>query len=582
MSTWTEFDAYAQNALPSWSCPGVALGVVRGDEVVYRAAHGLRDVEQRAPLTAETRFAMASVTKSFTAMSLALLVDEGTITWDAPVREYVPELMLADAYATQHLSVRDMLSHRSGMPRHDLAAWRLELPRAEFVKRLRHLRFSASFRERFQYNNLMYYALAHVVERVAGERWEDFVAARIFEPLGMLGSSFVPEPPREGQVNALGYRVDRDEEGRPKGLIGLPFGAHTALSPGSAGALFSTLDDQLTWVGLHANRGRWGDVQLVAPRTCEQMHLPVTVQPAGGPWSELLGNTVFTYALGWSVEPYRGHTVVQHGGNVEGHSLMVGFVPRERVGVVVLTNGAGMPLRDALFYEALDRALGLEPRDWSARFHRLFDEAFRGVAHGKATEAGERHEDAPPSRGLEAYVGRFRADGYPEVEVRLEDGALQARLRDSLDWSPLVHVHYDVFAWDLTAFLDQRLRVRFQGDEHGDLDTLVVPIEPEVDDVAFKRQPVELPTAVLQTLVGEYATPIEGLSLRFHAVGDRLYVTDPGGTPEALQAYLLSENTVGLRHKRVRYEFAREGERSTRVTIKAPGMTLDASRPADG
>ena len=582
MADWNAFDRYVQDAMPGWHCPGVAIAVLRGDDVLYRAAHGQRDVEQGLPLTPDTRFAMASVTKSFTAMSVALLVDEGKLAWDQPIREVVPELILHDAYATAHLSLRDMLSHRSGLPRHDLAAWRLDLPRAEFVKRMRHLRLSAGFREKFQYNNLMYYLTAHVVERVTGQRWEDFVRERIFEPLGMTASNFEPEPPRAGQENALGYRVDRDEDGEAKGLIALPFGAHTELSPGAAGALFSTLDDQARWLGLHVNGGRFGETRLVAPETCAQMHLPVTVQPGGGPWGELMGNTVFTYALGWSVEPYRGHTVVQHGGNVEGHSLMIGFVPRERTGVVVLTNGARMPLRDALFYEALDRALGLEPRDWSARFHRLFDEAFRGVAHGKATEATERHEDAPPSRGLEAYVGRFRADGYPEVEVRLEDGALQARLRDSLDWSPLVHVHYDVFAWDLTAFLDQRLRVRFQGDEHGDLDTLVVPIEPEVDDVAFKRQPLELPEGMLQTLVGEYATPIEGLSLRFHAVGDTLHVTDPGGTPEALQAYLLSDDTVGLRHKRVRYEFAREGERSTRVTIKAPGMTLEASRPADG
>ncbi len=578
MTTWSDFDDYIQSSLPTWSCPGAAVGVIRDDEVVYRAAHGLRDVEDELPLTPETRFAMASVTKSFTAMSVALLVDEGKVEWDEPVREYVPELVLNDAYASQHLSLRDMLSHRSGMPRHDLAAWRLDLPRAEFVKRMRHLRFNASFRERFSYNNLMYYALAHVVERVAGQRWEDFVAERIFTPLGMHGSNFAPEAPREGQENALGYRVDRDEEGRAKGLIRLPFGAHTELSPSAAGALFSTLDDQLRWVGLHANRGRWGEVQLVDPRTCDQMHLPVTVQPGGGPWSEVLGNALFTYALGWSVEPYRGHTLVQHGGNVEGHSLQIGFVPRERTGVVVLTNGAMMPLRDVLFYEALDRALDLEPRDWNARFHRLFDEDFRAMAKGKVTEASERHESGPPSHALEAYAGTFRAEGYPDIEVRRDGEVMQARLVDSLDWSPLRHVHYDVFAWDLTSFLDTTMRVRFQTDEHGELDALVVPIEPEVDDVAFRRSPLELPGAVVQALVGEYETPIEGLSLRFSSIGGELHVTDPGGTPEALQPYRLTDDTVVLRRKRVRYEFALEGDVSTRLTIKSPNTTLEATR----
>ncbi len=578
MTTWSDFDDYVQQAMPSWHCPAVAIAVVRGDDVVYRAAHGLRDVDRELPLTPDTRFAMASVTKSFTAMSVALLVDQGKLAWDEPVRRYVPELILHDGYASEHLTLRDMLSHRSGMPRHDLAAWRLELPRAEFVKRLRHLRFSASFRERFQYNNLMYYTLAHVVERVADQRWEDFVLERIFEPLGMTGSNFLPEPPREGQVNALGYRVERDEEGRATGLIAMPFGAHTELSPGAAGALFSTLDDQVRWLGMHANRGRWGNVQLVAPETCEQMHLPVTVQPGGGPWSELMGNTLFTYALGWSVEPYRGHTLVQHGGNVEGHSLMVGFVPRERTGVVVLTNGAMMPLRDALLYEALDRALGLEPRDWSARMHGLYDEAFRGMARGKTTATTERREGAPPSHPLDTYVGTFHADGYPDFAVRLEGEALQARLLGSLDWAPLQHVHYDVFTWNLTNFFDETMRVRFQMNEQGELDAVAIPIEPEVDDVRFERQPLELPAAVFDALVGDFDSPIEGLSFAFTAREGKVSVTRPGGTPEEIRPIALGDEEVVFRHKRTRFAFARADGRIDRLTIKSPGMTLEAKR----
>lgn len=139
MPDWNDFDRYVQDAMPGWHCPGVAVAVLRGDDVVYRAAHGQRDVERDLPMTPDTRFAMASVTKSFTAMSVALLVDAGELAWDRPIREVVPELILHDATATAQLTPRDMLSHRTGLPRHDLAAWRLDLPRAEFVGRLRHL-----------------------------------------------------------------------------------------------------------------------------------------------------------------------------------------------------------------------------------------------------------------------------------------------------------------------------------------------------------------------------------------------------------------------------------------------------------
>ena len=128
---------YVSAAMPTWSSPGVALAVVKGSEVLYQGVFGQRDVVADLPLTADTRFPMASVTKAVAAMSLALLVDEGKLSGDTPRREYMPEFVLKDAYATQHVTARDMLSHRTGLPRHDLSAWRLDLPPAEFVKRLR-------------------------------------------------------------------------------------------------------------------------------------------------------------------------------------------------------------------------------------------------------------------------------------------------------------------------------------------------------------------------------------------------------------------------------------------------------------
>src|SRR3712207_6066864 len=153
----------------------------------------------------------------------------------------------------------------------------------------------------------------------------------------------------------------------------MPFGRHTELSPGAAGALFSTLADLTQWLKLQVNDGRVGEVQLVAPDNLKQMHVPQSVVPANGFSEALMGTTIFNYGLGWFIEPYRGYTVVQHGGNVEGHSLMIGFVPQEQIGVVALTNVARLPLRDILLYEALDRALDLPERDWNQKFHAMVD-----------------------------------------------------------------------------------------------------------------------------------------------------------------------------------------------------------------
>jgi CubicO group peptidase (beta-lactamase class C family) len=145
---------------------------------------------------------------------------------------------------------------------------------------MRHFKFNATFREKFQYNNLMYYATAYLVEKISGQKWADFVQERIFAPLGMTASNFQPEPPQSDQFNAVGYRVDRDDEGGAKGLIPMPFGRHTEVSPGAAGALFSTLADLTQWLKLHINEGRLGDAQLVAPHNLKQMHQPQMLMPA--------------------------------------------------------------------------------------------------------------------------------------------------------------------------------------------------------------------------------------------------------------------------------------------------------------
>ena len=579
MSRLHTFDQYVEAARQSWDCPGVALAIVKEDTILHQNVYGLRDVEQQLPMTADTRFAMASVTKSFAAMSVALLVDEGKLEWDKPVREYVPEFMLHDPYVTHHVTVRDMLSHRTGLPRHDLAAWRLDLSRADFIKRMRHLKFSTSFREKFQYNNLMYYATAYLVETIAGQRWEEFVHQRIFAPLGMRASNFMPEPPQPGQVTAQGYRVDRDHEGTVTGLTHMPFGRHTELSPGAAGALFSTLADLTQWLKLHVNAGRVGAVQLVSPDNLKQMHLPQTVVPADGFAEALMGNTIFTYGLGWFIEPYRGYTLVQHGGNVEGHSLMIGFVPQAKIGVVALTNVASLPLRDILLYEGLDRALELPDRDWNRHFHAMVDPLLVATEQAKQTAAAERVRDAPPTHPLATFVGTYAADGYPDFAVCSDGESLQACTVGSLAWSALRHYHYNVFEWHLADF-DAWVKVRFLVDDQGEVDAISIPIEPEVENVTFTRKQPELTADLIARLAGEYASAVEGMAFTVTAHERKLYVAQTGCPPEEITPYKLQDDAVSFRSKRGRFEFVREDQAVVRLLFKTPFMTLEAPRKA--
>ncbi|MBK8020497.1 MAG: serine hydrolase [Chloroflexi bacterium] len=577
MSRLDSFSSYVEAARVSWDCPGAAVAVVRGDDVLYREVFGHQDVENQIPVTQDTRFAMASVTKSFIAMAVALLVDEGKLEWDKPVREYMPEFILDDAYATQHVTIRDMLCHRTGMPRHDLSAWRRDIPLADFVKGMKHFKFSASFREKFQYNNLMYYATGYLIEKLSGQPFDQFVQQRIFGPLGMTASNFQPEPPLPGQETAWGYRIDRDDEGRLKQLVRTEHGKFTQLSPGAAGALFSTMADLTQWLKVHVNQGRIGETQFVSPNNLQQMHLPQMVIPGGGISEALTGNTIFNYGLGWFVEPYRGYTLVHHGGNLEGYSLIIGFVPAEKLGVVGLTNIGMMPLRDVILYEAIDRALDLPDRDWNARYHGLFDPIIVGMARGKQTAAAERIADASPTHALDAYVGVYAADGYPDVAVRREGDGLQASLVNSMDWSTLRHYHYDLFEWHHVDF-DNWAKVSFVVNENGEIDAVSVPIEPEVDNVVFKRKPLVLPQDVIDALIGVYEPPVDGMLITVTSRDGKVYLTVQGGTPDEIKPYKLDESIVGLALKRTRFDFVREQNQITCLVMKSPGMTLEAPR----
>ncbi len=577
MDKLNNYEKYIKESMDSWHCPGVGIAVIKGDAEIFKKTFGWRDVEEKLPVTEDTRFAMASVTKSFTAMCIALLADEGKIDWDKPVREYMPEFILAEPYVTQNITVRDMLSHRTGLPRHDFSAWRLDISRAEFIKRMKHFKFSATFREKFQYNNLMYYAAAYLVEKVSGQKWEDFVTERIFIPLGMKSSSLCPETPGKEQVNAKGYRVERADDGSFKHLVNMPLGKHTELSPGAAGALFSTLADLTRWLKVHINDGCLGDRQFISGNNLKQMHIPHMVIPGGGFSEKLTGNTIFTYGMGWFIEPYRGYTVIQHGGNVEGHSLVIGFIPQERLGIIALTNIAMLPLRDVLLYESIDRVLGLKGRDWNRKYHEMFDPIIRAESKSRETSADEKIKKAPMTHSLDSYTGAYSAEGYPDFAVREENGKLLACSVGSTEWSDLCHYHYNVFEWYIADF-DFWAKIRFLINDNGEVDSVSMPLEPSVDNIIYKRKPPEMLEDIVNAVTGDYDSPIKGIIYSIKKREGKLYFSETGLSPREIKPYKISRNTAVFRKGRDRLEFLIKGKMAVSLIIKGPFMTMEAPR----
>jgi CubicO group peptidase (beta-lactamase class C family) len=567
--THNRFDSigkYVEEAMASWQIPGLALAVVNGNEIVHMQGYGVRDVETREPITPETIFPIASSSKAFTAMGIGLLVDEGKLEWDKPVRNYLPDFELSDGYVSEKLTVRDLLCHRSGLPRHDLAWYGTNRARADLIRNLKYLEFSKGFREVWQYQNLMYVTAGYLAGQMTGLTWEDFTQQRIFGPLTMSRSCFSPDVMKQLGNYAMPYRIKRGKaEGKEDVLEVMEFYSDPVMGP--AGAIHSNVQDLAKWLKVHLNEGQFEGQVFVSPGSLAQMHQPQMIMPVDGFMSTLLGTTISTYGLGWFVVPYRGHTLIHHGGNIDGFSTMVAFVPRENIGIVVLTNIEGRPLRD------------MPENQWNQRFHAMYDELYASIDRDRDVAADEQKQGAPLSHPIEAYVGEYAADGYGDFVVKLDGDSLLGWVAG--DWFPLQHYHYDTFNLDLDRF-EMRLPAIFQMNAQGEIDAVSLQLEPQIAPRLFKRKPIVIGDNVLAALTGRYDLPIEGMELAVTARNNRLFMTITGQAGEELLPYRMSDSEVEFLVKAapgVRLGFRKdvEGVYGTAI-LKQPGQVFEAPR----
>lgn len=470
---WPGLDAYIESARAAWSVPGIGLAIVRNDSLIYARGYGVRELGKPEPVTAQTVFAIGSSSKAFTAASIAMLVDEKKVSLDASPATYIPGFQLYDSYATRELSVRDLLSHRSGLARGELSWYGSPNDRDEIVRRVRYLKPSWSFRSQFGYQNLMYITAGQVVAKVSGKSWDDFVRDRIFVPLGMSSSSTTirnlsaqpdvaqPHAEVQGVVRAIPWRnID---------------------NAGPAGSINAPVADMAQWVRLQLARGRFGGKELISARMMDEMQQAHTVirtdsaARAANPESHLQA-----YGLGWFLQDYRGRLAVHHGGNIDGFSALVAMLPEERFGIVLLTNMNGSPLPTALMQRIFDLQLKASPRDWSGEALTRRDAQRVRAVQAQARADSQRVPNTRPSLPLSAYAGTYSDSLYGELKVREEGGKLA--LSYGPNWNGVLeHWHFDTF------------RVRF--------DTPVLPPVPVMFrlNAAGKVAEVELDMAGLAT-----------------------------------------------------------------------------------
>ncbi|HEU0176806.1 MAG TPA: serine hydrolase [Blastocatellia bacterium] len=472
------FDDVVSDAMKKFEVPGMAIAIVKNKEVIYAKGFGLRDVEKQLPVTADTLFAIGSSSKAFTTFVLGTLVDEGKIEWDKPVRNYIPWFKLYDPSMTERLTVRDLVTHRSGLPRHDLVWYNnLDASRESLVRKLAYLEPSADLREKWQYNNLMFLTAGYLTEVITGKSWEDAVRDRALNPLGMKRTNFsVNDSQKDSDfAQPYGKRGDKVEK--------LPFRPITNIGP--AGSINSSVNEMARWVIAHLNGGKYGDKKIAEAATVDDMHRPYMTTGASSEFPEIVGGE---YAMGWFVDTYRGHRRVEHGGNIDGFSANVVLFPKDDVGMVALTNLNGTPLRDLITQVAADRLLKLPQIDW------ITQAAARRAAMEAASKEGEKKKEVTrvqgtqPSHKLEDYVGDYEHPGYGVLKVALREGKLEATFNNIA--TPLEHWHYDTFnggkAKDPTF---SNMKYSFQTDVNGYVAKVSAQFEPSVKEIVFAKKP---------------------------------------------------------------------------------------------
>jgi CubicO group peptidase (beta-lactamase class C family) len=472
-----DLEAQVHTVMAESNVPGLALLILKDGEVVLSRGFGKRNVAAGLPVTPRTLFPIGSSSKAFTAAAIAMLVEEGKLEWDKPVRHYLPSFKLHDPFASERMTPRDLLCHRSGLPRHEIMWYNALFTRKEMVERLQYLEPSVDFRVVFQYQNLMYATAGYLIECVTGKTWEEFVAERIFKPLGMDRTNTSVHDSQQTDDYALPYA---EEEGEVKEI---PF-YDRVQATGPAGSINSSLEDIKHWLLFQLNNGKHGETQLLAAEQLAQNHTPQMLIPAS-PILNFQESSTSSYGMGWEIGAYRGHRMLQHGGSINGFAAQVVLLPDDQAALAVFTNLGGTLAPYAVAFYACDYLLGVEAPDWNGRWkEELAKLKALGAQQAAELAQAERVPDAPPSHPLEAYTGTFEHPGYGVAVVTLNDRQLYLTYNDVT--APLTHFHYDLFEMFI-KLAQYKAKVSFTTGETGAIESLAANLEPAVKAIVFTR-----------------------------------------------------------------------------------------------
>jgi len=561
-------------AMEKLKVPGVGLAIVVDGEVVMAEGFGVRDLDSRTPVDSATTFMIGSASKAFTATIIGSLVDEGKLEWDGVVADYMDDFHLRDDYATRHVTVADLLSHVSGLPRHDLLWYSSRLSRRELYDRLRFLESSAELRERWQYQNLMFMVAGLLAEHQSGRPWEELLVERVLRPLNMTSTHASHAELLRTPNRATGYEVRGEAASRI--VTSTPYRNIDAVGP--AGSINSTARDMAQWLRFNLGDGTNNGESIVTTATLGTIHRPrVVIDGSSSEETETLFNL---YAMGWMATSYRGELLVEHGGNIDGFSTQVSMLPERNIGVCVLANLGGSALPTAITRTAMDLLIGAPQRDWISAAEAQTEQ----IAEVISTQAREgaalvRVPGTNPSHRIADYAGTYRSSAYDSLVISVDDDNLT--ITSGIVVGALEHYHYDYFTIAASPSVVQGMLVQFHTSRTGRVESVSLPLEPAVEPIVFERvAPASMSSAIgLQPYAGVYT--LAGIDITFRVEEGALVVEVPGQREYRLEAVAEDEFQLrGMKGYNVRFTLT-DGIATEAVFIQPEGMFRAARKEVD-
>jgi len=525
-------DTVLQKILKDRKAAGFAVAVVSKDKIIYSKGFGYRDHEKQLPVTTNTLFAIGSCTKAFTASLLGLLNKEGKLDLDKPATEYLPELKFFKDEMNNSITVRDIMCHRTGLPRHDYS-WYLfnTASRDSLLKRIQYQEPTALLRQTWQYNNFMFLVQGMISEKLMGKSWEQNVKEKILTPLGMNSSNFSVHDLAKMSDASLGYVAFKDSIIKKTDYYDI-----NAMGP--AGSINSNVNEMANWVITWINGGKFNGKEILPSNYVNQAMSSQMVVGAALPDKEVPDAFLSNYGFGWFLSSYRGHYRVEHGGNIDGFSASTSFFPSDSIGIIVLTNQNGSAVPGIVRNTIADRLFGLNKIDWNKRTNDAQAKAKAAAKEAEKKTTSNKKTGTKPSHKFSDYEGLFNNPGYGTIDIFSKNDSLFFRSRNGDAF--LRHYHYDFFEMfpiDKKEGIDTtgpaQLKIQYHMNAAGDIDMLTLPIQAGLKDIEFNRipKPKEVAKADLEKFVGEYELR-PNVFAKFYIKGEKTLYAFIEGQPE--------------------------------------------------